>query len=60
MVFYTLFLQFYWKMGKKKKTIPFWRTKTEEKQNSATIIISVDGKETASPVKLKLREKSFE
>ena len=35
--------------GSKKKT-----KKTEEKQNSATIMISADGKGTVFPVKLKL------
>ena len=40
--------------GKKKKK------KTEEKQNSATIMISVDGKGTVFLVKLKLKGKSFE
>ena len=39
--------------------IPFWVNKAAEKQNSATIMISVDGKGTASPVKLKLQGKSF-
>ena len=48
-------------MGKrKKKMIPFWEKKTEEKQNSATIIISVDGKVTVFPMKLKLQRESFE
>ena len=41
MVIYTLALQFYFLMGKKKM---IWRKKTEEKQNSATIMISVDRK----------------
>ena len=31
-----------------------------EKQNSATIMISVDGKETVFPMKLKLQGESFE
>ena len=39
--------------------IPFWVNKAAEKQNSATIMISVDGKGTASQVKLKLQGKSF-
>ena len=42
---------------KKKK---FSETKTEEKQNSATIMISVHEKVTIFPVKLKLQEESFE
>ena len=44
-------------MGKKKKMIPFWGKKTEEKQNSAVIMISVDWKGTVFPVKLKLQGK---
>ena len=28
-------------MGKRKKMIPFWEKKAEQKQNSATIMISV-------------------
>ena len=35
--------------------IPFWGKKTEEKQNRATIMISVDGKGTIFAVKLKLQ-----
>ena len=42
----------------KKKMIPLGakkkKKKTEEKQNSATIMISADGKGTVFPVKLKL------
>ena len=37
----------------------FYGKKTEEKQNSADII-SVDGKKTVFPVKLKLQGESFE
>ena len=38
-----MILQFITKMCKKRKMIPFFlRKKTEEKQNSATIMISVD------------------
>ena len=47
-------------MGQRKKMIPFWGKKAEEKQNSATIMISVDGKGTVFPMKLKLQGKSFE
>ena len=48
-------------MGKrKKKWILFWGKKTEEKQKSATIMISADWKGTILSVKLKLQEKSFE
>ena len=56
MVFYTLILQFYLKMGKKKKEDDtFLRKTAEEKQNSVSIIISVDGKGTVFPGKLKLQ-----
>ena len=42
-------------MGKRKKQDDiFLRKKTEEKQNSPTITISVDGKVTAYSVNLKL------
>ena len=41
-------------MGKRKEDDTFlWKNKTEEKQNSATIMISVDGNGTIFPVKLK-------
>ena len=60
MVFDTLVLQFYLKNGQKKKMIPFLGKQSGEKQNSATIIISVEGKGTAFPVKLKLQGESFE
>ena len=40
--------------------IPFLENKTEEKQNRDTIMISVDGKVTIFPVKLKLPEEQFE
>ena len=33
--------------------------KTKEKQNSVTIIISIDGKGTIFPVKLKIELESF-
>ena len=46
-MFYTLVLQFYNKNGQKKKYDTFLRKKTEQKQNSATIMISVDEKGTA-------------
>ena len=49
MVFYTLFLQFHLKKSTKKIIL---RKKTEEKQNSATIMLSVDGKGTVFPMKL--------
>ena len=60
MVFYTLALQFYWKNEQKKKEDDtFLRKKNEEKQNSATIRTSVDGKWTVFPIKLKLQVESF-
>ena len=46
--------------NRKKKMIPFYEKKTEEKQNSATIMISVDGKGTVFPVKLKLQGESLQ
>ena len=62
MAFYTLDLQFYQKKRakRKKEMTPFYGKKTEEKQNSADIMISVDGKRTVFPVKLKLQGESFE
>ena len=62
MVFYTLVLQFFLKKWakEKRKWYLFEKKKTEEKQNSATIIISVDGKVTVFPMKLKLQRESFE
>ena len=59
MVIYTLVLKFHSKMGKKKKKkkkiTPFRAKKTEEKQNSATIMISVNRKGAVFPIKLKLQ-----
>ena len=52
MLFYILVLLFYLK---EKKMIPLRGKKTEEKQNRAIIMISVDGKGTVFPVKLKLQ-----
>ena len=43
------------KKNKKKKVIPFWVKNAKEKQNSATIMISVEWKGTVFPVKLKLQ-----
>ena len=55
------FYNFINKIGKNKEdVITFWGKKAEEKQNSTTIMISVDGKETIFPVKLKLQGESFE
>ena len=42
-------------MDKKRRWYHSEGKKTEEKQNSATIIISVDWKGTVFPVKLKLQ-----
>ena len=46
--------------SRKKKKIPFWGKKTGEKQNSATIMISVDRKGTVFLVKMKLQGNSSE
>ena len=51
----------YFKNGQKKRRR--WYPSVEKKQkrtNSATIMISVDGKETIFPVKLKLQGEKFE
>ena len=45
---------------RKKENYIFLRKKAEEKQNSATTMISVDGKGTVFPIKLKLQGESFE
>ena len=48
-------------MGKRKKEdATFPRKKVEEKQNSVTIMISVDRKGIVFSVKLKLEGESFE
>ena len=48
-------------MGKeKKKKIPFWGKNPEEKQNSATIMISADWEGAILSVKFKLQGKLFE
>ena len=44
----------------KKKMIPLWTKKLEEKQNSATIMIPVDEKGAVFLVKLKLQGELFE
>ena len=54
--FYNIFKT----IGKRKKNDTILRKSTEEKQNSVTKMISVDGKVTVFPVKLKLEEESFE
>ena len=63
MVFYTFGFTIFLKIGQKKKRkwyLSNWKKKTEEKQNSATMMISVDEKGTAFLVKLKLQGESFE
>ena len=45
---------------KQTKKKPFLRKKAEEKQNSATTMIFVDGKGSVFPMKLKLQGESFE
>ena len=48
-------------MGERKKEDDtFLRKIPEEKQNSATIMISIELKGTVLPMKLKLQGKSFE
>ena len=56
-------LQFCQKKDKGKKeddTLLSQKKHTHKKESSATIMITVDGKGAASPVKLKLQGKSFE
>ena len=61
MLFYTLVLQCYESNGKKKKkNDTFLKKITGEKQNSVTIMISVNRKGTFLLVKLKLEGQSFE
>ena len=61
MIFYFLFYNFIKKMGKgKKENDTFLKKKVEEQQNSATAMISVDGKGTIFPMKLNLHGESFE
>ena len=60
-VLYFGFIILLTKLAKTKKMmITFWGKKAEEKQNSTTIMISVDGKKTIFPMKLKLQAESFE
>ena len=49
------FIKKWAKKNKKEKVIPFWVKNAKEKQNSATIMISVEWKGTVFPVKLKLQ-----
>ena len=60
MKFYPLVLKFYGKNKQKKKEDDTCGKKTEEKQNSATIMISVDQKGKVFQIKLKLKRVSFE
>ena len=63
MVFYTFGFTVFLKKGQKKKRkwyLSTWKKKTEEKQNSATMMISVDEKGAVFLVKLKLQGESFE
>ena len=55
MVLYTLILQFYLKNGQYKKKRYLSKEKKQWKQNSADIMIFVDGKETVFQVKLTLQ-----
>ena len=56
MAFYTLDLQFYQKKWakRKKEMTPFYGKKTEEKQNSADIMISVDGEKDSFSSEVKI------
>ena len=61
MAFYIFNLQFYKKVGKRRKEDDsFLRKETEEKQSSTDITISVYGKRTVCPVKLELEAESSE
>ena len=61
MRFYTSVLQFYLKNWQKKtENDIFLGKKKQNKNNSATIMISVDGKGSVFPIKLKLQGTSFE
>ena len=48
------------KRVKEKKRYIFEKKNPKKNQNSVTIMISVDGKGTVFPAKLKLEEKLFE
>ena len=61
MVINTLNLQFYFKSAKeKRRRYLSEEKKTEEKQNSATVMISVDKKRDSFRVKLKLLKALFD
>ena len=58
---YTLNLQFYFKSAKeKRRRYPSEEKRTEEKQNSATVMISVDKKGIVFRVKLNLLKALFD
>ena len=58
-LFFTLCFKFLLENGsKEKKLTPFW-VKKQNKKNTATIMTTVDWKETVFPVKLKLQEEPF-
>ena len=57
---FTLWFYIFKITGKRKKDDTILSKNTEEQPNSVTIIISVDGKGTIFPVKLKLEGESFE
>ena len=48
-------LQFYLKNGEKKKRPGYLSEEKNIKKNRATILVSVDGKGTVFPVKLKIQ-----
>ena len=60
MVLALWFYNFIQKMGKKREDDTSLRIKIEEKQNIATIMISVAEKGTVLPVKLKLQGEIFD
>ena len=60
MVFYTLVLQFYQKNEQKEKRRWYLSEEKNRKKIRSIIMISVDGKGTVFPVKLKLQGELFE
>ena len=54
------FLLWFYNCQKKKKGWHLSEEKTEEKQNGATTIVSVNGNGEVVPMKLKLQEELFE
>ena len=53
------FTNLFKKWAKKNKIIPWWGTVVDVGKNSATITISLDGKGTVFPAKLKLQGDLF-